>query len=264
MIAGELSHSERRRLFLFCFVFTVLGLKYVYDSSKEPESRLMNVQVNRYGDEEEGQLKWNQIENDKYYTVASREYTMNGGDGFEMFNEADNEIIVDDESGQALSVVLRNFFWAIGAVNEAVQVMNGDSAKSDQQFVNNLTALMKGLVVEVEDDAVDAQSDHSGSSKGSSPKGDDKVNTEEMKETDSEDTLKGKDELFLKIAPRIEQRITDVANEEEKEQENTVEREELFDSFAPSKWHHLPSWLHMSEKPNGVKSLAAFIATIQE
>merc|ERR1711879_308433 len=110
---------------------------------------------------------------------------------------------------------------------------------------------------------VDAQSDHSDSSK-ESPKGVDEENVEEIKEMDSEDALKGKDDLFLKIAPRIEQRITDIADDEEKEQENVVKTVEILGSFAPSKWHHLPSWLHMTERPNGMKSVSAFIAALEK
>lgn len=261
----------------------VSGLKYVYDSSKKPTDRLVDVKVNRYGDEEKGQCKWTQIEDDKFYTVASREYTMNGGDGFEMLNEADNEIVVDDESGKALSVVVRNFFWAIATVNDAVQMMTADDGKSGQTFVDNVSALMKALSIDGDTAVVadadgkedDTASDGSGSSKGSSHSDKENVGVNigvnvsddaEMKEpqggggADSEDVSvikENKNCMFLKIAPQIEQRIIDVSKDRYK-QEKPLDAEDIV-AFAPSKWHHLPPWLHMTERPRGIKSVAEFM-----
>eukprot|EP00486_Rosalina_sp_Unknown_P013212 CAMPEP_0201593188 /NCGR_PEP_ID=MMETSP0190_2-20130828/190878_1 /ASSEMBLY_ACC=CAM_ASM_000263 /TAXON_ID=37353 /ORGANISM="Rosalina sp." /LENGTH=267 /DNA_ID=CAMNT_0048052301 /DNA_START=647 /DNA_END=1451 /DNA_ORIENTATION=- len=128
----------------------VSGLKYSYDSRKDPTERLINVQVNRYNEEEKfDEFNFIDIEPDKYYSVASREYTMNGGDGFESFGDPENETIVDDERGVPLSVLLRNFFWAIETVNDAIKLTKEDQDENeqdqvdqDEKFVDDLNNLM--------------------------------------------------------------------------------------------------------------------------
>jgi len=262
----------------------VSGLKYVFDSRKSPKDRLQSVVLNRYGDEEKGDCKWMDIDDDAYYTVASREYTMNGGDGFEMLNDPDNEIVVDDESGQALSVVLRNFFWAVSAVNDAATLLDSGGKELDDNFVNDVTALMETLAIDSKDDDGDAASDGSGSSKGSSHGVSDKENVNvnvddaesaEMKVPDHADGGKeavvkrpesvqpmDPDSMFLKIAPRIEQRIIDVAKAGLKGQEQAVGPDEIV-AFTPSNWRHLPPWLHMKERPVGREAVSEFVRPIQ-
>ncbi len=64
------------------------------------------------------------IEMDKYYTFASRQYTMNGGDGFECLK--DNEIIIGKDKGLPLSELLKRFFWAVSTVNDGIKLINNN------------------------------------------------------------------------------------------------------------------------------------------
>ena len=87
-----------------------------------------------------------------------------------------------------------------------------------------------------------------------------------------EDAIKGQtdtdpDSMFLKIAPRIEQRIIDVAKVGAKSGSNSVSPERVrgdeIEAFPPSKWHHLTRWLHMKEKPTGVAAVSEFVASMK-
>eukprot|EP01084_Bolivina_argentea_P196700 337184_1 len=94
----------------------VSGLKYCYDSSKQTGKRLINVQFSK------DNKRFVDIEMDKYYTFGSREYTMNGGDGFEYLKN--NEIIIGKDKGLPLSELLKRFFWAISTVNDGIKLIN--------------------------------------------------------------------------------------------------------------------------------------------
>merc|ERR1719474_2502322 len=104
-------------------------------------------------------------------------------------------------------------------------MMDSGDDKMSGDFVSDLTALMGTLAIDGDEDQGDVASDGSGSSKGSSHGASDKENVNvnadvngadnaEMKvsEEDKKDT--DPESMFLKIAPRIEQRIIDVAKVE--------------------------------------------------
>merc|ERR1712154_407771 len=130
---------------------------------------------------------------------------------------------------------------------------------------NDLAALIKSLDIEttygVEEESslrlhnLDSKEDDSVSvgSSGLSDKENINVNS------DQSDVKQPKAALFLKIAPRIEQRIINIANNGKVDK--IPKPSSRRDIFEPSKWHKLPPWLHLTEKPSGVESLAAFIGT---
>eukprot|EP01083_Nonionella_stella_P025309 69702_1 len=118
----------------------VSGLKYVYDSSKKSDERLINVQVNTFMDEgKEGEQMFVDIEEEKYYSLATRQYTMNGGDGFDSLNDATNETLVGEDTGAPLCIVLRNFFWCISTINDVMKLMDGDGDKELMEDIQRLT-----------------------------------------------------------------------------------------------------------------------------
>ena len=204
-------------------------MKYVYDSSKDPKERLLDIKVNQFGDEENNEMNFVDIEEDKLYSVASREYTMNGGDGFEMFKDPDHELIVDDEAGVPLSVLLRNFFWATSAVNDAIKLMqnkddDGNDNETNQKLVDNVNNLMTRLGV---NNYVDDQKE-------------DKTQKIEL----------------LKVEPRVEGRIIDVSDTQNQESENEKEKKLI---VSPN-YNKLPSYLNMTHKPIRKQSITAFIS----
>ena len=205
----------------------LIGLKYVYDSSKEPMERLLDIRVNVYGDEEKGEQRFNVIRPEKYYTVASREYTMNGGDGFECLNQSEHELVVDEERGVPLSVLLRNFFWAVTTVNDAIKLMM--SNEEDKKLKEDVGKLMKRLCVE-----------------------------ELAKDEDEEGML-------LKIEPKLEGRIIDTQNAENGK--DLLDVQEAVNSkmiLSPQQFNKLPNYKNMTHKPRREQSIFDFVCNFDE
>jgi len=214
----------------------VSGLRYAFDATKPPSKRIVEIEINRYSAaasaaEEEDDEKtcapaphaFTQIDADQFYSVASRQYTMNGGDGFESLKDVANESVIDDEHGVALSVLVRNFFWAVEAVNEAVrlyhkQQQNGTDEK--KVFRENVQRLMHGLCA---------------------------------------DAAETKEQPFLIVEPRIEQRIINVSTAKAKPKELFENRNSS--SFACMKYKHMPEFVHLTHKPQREERIAEFIDT---
>jgi len=198
------------------FAHVSSGVSYVYDSRIAGDDRLVSV----HG-----------IELEKMYTIASREYWMNGGDGFECLQRAENEVIVDHESGLPISVLLRNFFWAVSSVNEAMR-------SDDLRMQNNgaLKKLMRRL-------SVDGFVDESASEK-------------EMRIAP---VVEGR---IVDLAAVAE--VAVVAEEDKehgKENSDVNLKEEPPRLKSPEKCWTLPSFRNMKQRPRSVESMAAFISS---
>merc|ERR1712137_1152288 len=74
------------------------GCKVVVDVSKQPGSRLVSVEI---GDQP--------LDHERMYTVASKPYTMKGGDGYTALTNK-TRVIVDEENGVSAANLIRNEF----------------------------------------------------------------------------------------------------------------------------------------------------------
>ena len=77
----------------------VAGMKFTYDSSLAAGSRVQSVEVYEEGD-------WVELDNSRMYVVAMNNFTANGGDGFQVFEDAKadgRETIVGDTDYQILT-----------------------------------------------------------------------------------------------------------------------------------------------------------------
>ncbi|KAF3925503.1 Apyrase [Arthrobotrys entomopaga] len=85
----------------------VSGIRVTYDPEAEPYKRVRDVQIAS----QEDPAKYEPLEKDKLYTMATREYMQRGKEGNEMM--ADCEVIVSAESGLLLSTILRQYFLSL-------------------------------------------------------------------------------------------------------------------------------------------------------
>ena len=83
----------------------VAGMKYTFDVAQEPGSRVSDVMVME-GD------AWVAIDPDKVYGVVSNNYVRNGGDGYKMFQAAENAY----DFGPDLADVTAEYMAAMGPV----------------------------------------------------------------------------------------------------------------------------------------------------
>ena len=80
------------------------------------------------------------LDEDAVYSIATMGYLANGGDGFSVYKEETVETVVDDEAGIPLSLILRNFFWAISTVNKMMEI--ADDGGDDEHRADRLMAKM--------------------------------------------------------------------------------------------------------------------------
>ena len=72
--------------------------------------------------EDDGESTLEPIDPNAIYTIATRQFLFCGGLGFKWFEEEAVEVVVDEEDGVPLNVLLRNFFWAISAINDLLKM----------------------------------------------------------------------------------------------------------------------------------------------
>lgn len=200
----------------------VSGLRYVYDSREAPEDRLVSVDG---------------IDAEKTYTIATRAYWMNGGDGFSMFKRSDDDdedaMVVGHDNGLPISVLLRNFFWAVSTVNEAMSDARMQNNGAMQKLRRRLS--LDGFV---------------GESEG---------------------------EKEMRIAPIVERRIVDLAAEDSDEaaEEDTAKENANANLSSeqqpkpkkpklksPEKCNALPSFRDLKQRPRTIESMTAFISSV--
>merc|ERR1719361_398558 len=140
----------------------ISGMRFLYDGTAPIGERVKNVWISRYvdegirdfqsafenmKDEEDGDRAIDEhgmqpLDPDAVYTMATREYLANGGDGFKMFKDETLETVVDAEAGIPMSLILRNFFWAVSTVNDMMKIdKNGKAAK---QMMDKMDLQPKG------------------------------------------------------------------------------------------------------------------------
>lgn len=67
----------------------------------------------------------------------------NGGDGFSVYKDETLETVVDGEAGIPMSLILRNFFWAVSTVNDMLKIdKDGQEA---QELMNKMDLQPKGI-----------------------------------------------------------------------------------------------------------------------
>src|SRR6056297_828757 len=79
----------------------VAGLKYTWQASAEPGSRIRSVEVMEDGE-------WAPIDPEKVYGVVTNNYMRNGGDGYRMFRDGMNAY----DYGPGLEVVVADYMAA--------------------------------------------------------------------------------------------------------------------------------------------------------
>merc|ERR1712130_234877 len=189
------------------------------------------------------------IKEDEIYTVATREYLANGGDGFEVYKNETIETLVDGEAGIPMSVILRNFFWAIGAVNTLFKMSDNKEKKKEHEKKkkslmkrysltpdNRPTAMLKIKKFTVDKDATL-----------------DSSNIEEEKDDDSDDDDKYVDALT--IAPCLEHRVMTIDEEIDMQSKDMSSMTNFFS--------RLPSFIGMQKLPRK-QSLVAILNDIDE
>eukprot|EP01083_Nonionella_stella_P010016 28619_1 len=117
----------------------ISGIRFIFDAKEEVGKRVKKVWISRYQDrgihtfskayrevkekeEDDEDEQLDLIDEDAVYSIATREYLAGGGDGFDVYKNETLETVVDGEEGIPMSVILRNFFWAIDAVNKLLRM----------------------------------------------------------------------------------------------------------------------------------------------
>lgn len=83
----------------------ISGMRFVYDKTRPPGDRVLDIYLSN----------GEKMDMDRKYSFATRGYLAQGKDGFTAM--AEGEVVVDEENGHLLSVLLRNFFWKVRTVN---------------------------------------------------------------------------------------------------------------------------------------------------
>lgn len=124
----------------------ISGLRMVYDDeAKEGDAKIQQIWISRYNkteskslqksycklmatesamddDDDDRESVLEPIEPDSIYSIATRHFLFCGGMGFEWFRNEAVEVVVDDENGVSIQVLMRNFFWAISAINDLLKM----------------------------------------------------------------------------------------------------------------------------------------------
>jgi len=187
-------------------------------------------------DDEEDQMEI--IKHDQVYKLATRQYIANGGDGYTVFEQETVETIVDEEAGVPMSVILRNFFWAVDSVNRLLKMSDDvekqkEAKKRTQRF--SLTPLKRATsLIAKEKWTVDGDE-------------------ESDKKTESETVARYADQIRIK--PQIEHRIMTV---DEQVDLQSVEMQPMKQFFS-----RLPSFISMKHLPRR-QSLMAILSEIEQ
>lgn len=84
----------------------VSGIRYTFDASKPPHHRIVRVSISN-----------RPLDVKRHYKLATRAYTVSGGDDFSSLKTVDNggeaEWIVDEENGMITSTLLRQYFMSL-------------------------------------------------------------------------------------------------------------------------------------------------------
>merc|ERR1712228_474228 len=194
------------------------------------------------------------IKEDEVYTIATREYLANGGDGFEVYKNETIKTLVDGEAGIPMSTILRNFFWAISAVNSLLK-MSEDKDKQ-KEMESKKKSLMKRYSLQPNDRKTAMLK----ISKQAVDKDGNKIdvkmeNVQEsgIKEDDMLD--EGKYVDALAIAPCLEHRIMTIDEEIDLQSEEMKPMTNFF--------KRLPSFVNMKQLPRQ-QSLVAALDDIEE
>lgn len=104
-----------------------LNDRFVYDPKKPVGQRVVNVWIAKWTDYDNStgaptadEEQFIEIDPNGEYSIATRNYLANGGDGFKSFKNA-IKILRSDEEGLPMSTLLRNFFWAVRQVNKQLK-----------------------------------------------------------------------------------------------------------------------------------------------
>jgi len=248
----------------------IAGIRFLYDPEAAKGCRVRSVWISRYHDEGTSSFQksfenlltedsassvhgMQPLDAEAVYTVATREYLANGGDGFAVYKEETLETVVDGEAGIPMSLILRNFFWAVSTVNKMMEI-NRDSqeaqelmAKMDlkprdeRQTMLSVVRTMSPPPPAAMDNDDGAESDHP---------------TEEEEEQKNDDAVGGGGYVdALAITPVLEHRIMTV------DEEIDFEAEE----WKPMAAHfqRMPSFVNMKRMPTK-QTVRDLLAAIDE
>eukprot|EP01083_Nonionella_stella_P215758 776230_1 len=131
----------------------ISGMRFIYDDKKEIGHRIKKVWISRYkeshidtfhksfqnlksekGDECDEDEILELLDEDALYTISVTDFLFHSGLKIKWEEEEDVEVVIDSESGLPLSIILRNFFWAITTVNELFKL----SKDKDEERVKSV------------------------------------------------------------------------------------------------------------------------------
>eukprot|EP01095_Lingulamoeba_sp_RSL-Kostka_P005948 TRINITY_DN1814_c0_g1_i1.p1 TRINITY_DN1814_c0_g1~~TRINITY_DN1814_c0_g1_i1.p1 ORF type:complete len:561 (+),score=183.64 TRINITY_DN1814_c0_g1_i1:34-1716(+) len=159
------------------------GVRLVFDSSKEPGSRLLSAKIKRRHHEAREKVlnsnilrfstsnfnellekpsnnvdDWEEIDHETEYIVATKPYLLSGGDGCESFKNY-TKMIVDDENGLTSSNLLNKYFVKLQTLhnlaysrrvqNIAKAFIHKSHEYDDSQEYNILNLQLEGRIIDV-------------------------------------------------------------------------------------------------------------------
>ena len=212
------------------------------------------------GPDEDGVDQMQLIKEDEVYTIATREYLANGGDGFEVYKNETIETVVDGEAGIPMSIIMRNFFWAIDSVNRLLKMddleKQKEIAKQQKRFslepARSKTSMLNLGKYSVDKDGnVNAVEAKSGGDKRVS------VNVSTGKVDETKESGSGAEEYVdaITILPQLEHRIMTVEEEIDLQADNMKPMKQFFS--------RLPSFVNMQKLPRQ-QSLLVVLNEIQD
>eukprot|EP01083_Nonionella_stella_P311147 1108378_1 len=256
----------------------ISGIRFIFDAKEEVGKRVKKVWISRYQDrgihtfskayrevkekeEDDEDEQLDLIDEDAVYSIATREYLAGGGDGFDVYKNETLETVVDGEEGIPMSVILRNFFWAIDAVNKLLRMsakqqvgMSKEVEAKNRLSLQSAQSLMSQYSVEPETSSTALLQIEDDSKERVKGKGDalDIGKVSKMVKEEEDGVYIGG---ALKITSALEQRIMNVEDEIDMQS----------DAVKPMRnfLKRLPSFVNMQHLPRR-QSLLAILDDIEK
>lgn len=196
----------------------------------------------------DGESTLEPIDPNAVYSIATRQFLFCGGLGFKWFEEEAVEVVVDEEDGVPLNVLLRNFFWAISAINDLLK-MNEESndGTASQQNRRRQSASMMRTYSLIPSPRKRSSLAHSA--------GFPDIDSEIMGNEEKEDRESEQYHEALVVAPLLEKRIMTVTQQQDVVADEV--EEDLFGTMVEF-MERLPSFAKMERLPRQQSLLMVF------
>jgi 5'-nucleotidase len=116
----------------------ISGLHICWDSTKPPGQRVKSLDLIENGQESSNDIHAiERKQGGKLYKIVTREYMAQGHDGFEALKGC--SYLIDDESGQMMSTLVRRYLMGCHYVNKMVRMTEKDQHHDQPRHLHNQT-----------------------------------------------------------------------------------------------------------------------------